>query len=196
MRYNLVTDTGTVLRSHTTIKLEAGYGGRLLYTASDTEYGNELWYSDGNPASTAIWTDINPGPAGSEPSGFYVDGTQVWFMLVYGPDSGRELWKIQSPTGPPELIDIAPGPADSRPSAVAFAAGEFLVTSMGIYRIEDNHAILVNASPYLNPTYQRLLVDVATSCTFSMITSVFPRIKIRKSLRYRRAEYLHGPQRS
>jgi ELWxxDGT repeat protein len=157
MRYNLVTDTGTVLRSHTTIKLEAGYGGRLLYTASDTEYGNELWYSDGNPASTAIWMDINPGPAGSEPSGFYVDGTQVWFS-AYAPDSGRELWKIQSPTGPPELIDIAPGPADSRPSAVAFAAGEFLVTSMGIYRIEDNHAILVNASPYLNPTYQRLLL--------------------------------------
>ena len=92
-RYNLATDTGTVLHSHRSMNLQAGYAGRLLYTATDPDFGRELWYSDGTPETTALWMDINPGPEGSEPTGFYVDGTQALFSATT-PDSGRELWRL------------------------------------------------------------------------------------------------------
>ena len=155
-RYNLATDTGTVLHSHRSMNLQAGYAGRLLYTATDPDFGSELWYSDGTPETTALWMDINPGPEGSEPTGFYVDGTQALFSATT-PDSGRELWRLNDYVTAPQLIDLAPGPANSNPSPVTFAGGVYVATFKGIFRIEDDIAILVDDSPYGNPTYERLL---------------------------------------
>ncbi len=166
-RYNLATDTGTVLHSHRLMNLQAGFGGRLLYTATDPAYGSELWYSDGTPETTALWMDLYPGPTGSEPSGFHVDGPQALFSATT-PDSGQELWRLIDHVAAPQLIDIAPGPADSAPSAVTSAGGDFVVTYMGIYRIEDDHAILVDGSPYPNSGYvdERLLQGLGDTLYF------------------------------
>ncbi|MEJ7594928.1 MAG: hypothetical protein WKF77_25665, partial [Planctomycetaceae bacterium] len=164
-RYNLATDMGTVLRSHTSIDLQVGFGGRLLYPATDPDFGSELWYSDGTPETTALWMDINPGPEGSEPSGFYVDGAYALFSAST-PDSGRELWRLNDHLTAPQLIDIAPGPANSNPSPVTSAGGVFVATYRGIFRIDDDNAILVDDSPYSNPTYERLLQGLGDKLYF------------------------------
>src|SRR6185436_17440160 len=38
-------------------------GNVVIFAASDTEHGRELWRTDGTPQGTSLLMDIDPGPA-------------------------------------------------------------------------------------------------------------------------------------
>ncbi len=92
---------------------------KLLFSASNLEYGNEAWISDGTEAGTRLLGDIAPGSPDSTPSEFTTAGSHAFFAATQSA-TGRELWVVESE---PEIIrmvaDIRPGPVDSDPRNLA-----------------------------------------------------------------------------
>ncbi len=64
--------------------------GRLFFNLIDGS--EEPWVSDGTEAGTVLLKDINPGPAGSSPSGFVATPTGVYFAADDPSGSGRSIW--------------------------------------------------------------------------------------------------------
>ncbi len=54
--------------------------GKLVFVASDSAHGSELWVSDGTAAGTHLLDDIFPGQAGSTISMFGSAGNHLFFM--------------------------------------------------------------------------------------------------------------------
>ena len=86
-------------------------GGTLLFSASQTGTGNELWKSNGGPlgAGTELVANIESGAGGSGPTNFASINGTVFFSANDGTsmvpgDHGRELWKIEPPYTAPELV--------------------------------------------------------------------------------------------
>jgi ELWxxDGT repeat protein len=71
-------------------------GATEVFSANDGKHGRQLWYSDGWPGNTRMATDINPGPAGSNPRDITAIG-QVAYFSAYDRAHGRELWKLTVP---------------------------------------------------------------------------------------------------
>jgi ELWxxDGT repeat protein len=139
-----------MIGSYQSLQLQAEYAGRLLFTASDAEHGDELWYSNGTPETTAIWSDLNPGSASSDPSGFFVDGPFAYFSANTAA-TGRELWTITYPGAPPQLIDVIPGAESSRPSRIVNNGDLYFTAITGVYRLDSqDQAVLVDATLNLN----------------------------------------------
>ena len=84
-------------------------GGAFLFTADDGVHGLEPWKSDGTPGGTALFLDINPGSAESDPHGF----TRLGSTIVFGATTAAtatELWSTDgTPAGTALLKDINPG---------------------------------------------------------------------------------------
>lgn len=66
--------------------------GKLYFFASDSEYGNELWVSDGTEAGTHLVMDICPGKKDSEIRELTVLGNGIFFVADDGLH-GKQLWK-------------------------------------------------------------------------------------------------------
>lgn len=92
--------------------------GRLLFSATDEDHGEELWVTDGTEAGTHRVADLAPGPESSHPgegglahTGFAEAGDRVFFAADR-PDLGIgiELWALPvlRPEEPPP-----PPPGDS-----------------------------------------------------------------------------------
>src|SRR3954469_2667525 len=62
----------------------------LFFSAADTKHGRELWATRGDPATTRMVKDINPGPDGSDPRDFTEFAGRVYFTANDG--KGRTLW--------------------------------------------------------------------------------------------------------
>ncbi len=114
------TATGTVLVSSA---VTPAFGqplvnanGTLYFSGSDGLNGDELWRSDGTPAGTVLVRDINPGSAGSNPSGLTnLNGTLV-FSANDGTD-GNQLWMSHGTAADTVMLkDIYPGNQSSDPS--------------------------------------------------------------------------------
>ncbi|MEO0650324.1 MAG: hypothetical protein AAFZ65_06565 [Planctomycetota bacterium] len=67
--------------------------GRLLLTASDGLFGQELWVTDGTASGTARLTDINPGGGDARPDALIRVGSRFFFAADDGA-FGRELHSI------------------------------------------------------------------------------------------------------
>jgi ELWxxDGT repeat protein len=65
--------------------------GTVFFVMDDGTSGEELWQTDGTAAGTRLVKDINPGGAGSDPSGLVAVGNTLYFFATDG--SGTELWK-------------------------------------------------------------------------------------------------------
>lgn len=88
--------------------------GRILYFAGrDPGHGAELWQCDGTPAGTRRISDINPGPADSDPWSIIEAGGRL-FMHASDASHGRELWVHDVDRTPPALAITSP----VRPTAV------------------------------------------------------------------------------
>jgi len=82
----------------------AGINGTLLFQLNDGVHGWEPWESDGTEAGTRLLDDLAPGGGDSEPSGFTLAGSNIFFNATNG-TQGRELWKI--PVAPTALRSTA-----------------------------------------------------------------------------------------
>ncbi|MEZ5965442.1 MAG: hypothetical protein R3F56_16535 [Planctomycetota bacterium] len=69
-----------------------GVNGTLLFAASQTASGRELWRSDGTVAGTVLVRDIYPGSVGSDPVPMLVSNGILYFTAL-DPTHGREVWR-------------------------------------------------------------------------------------------------------
>jgi ELWxxDGT repeat protein len=94
--------------------------GRIVFAAATDLTGAELWQSDGTPEGTAMVQDIAPGSDSSQPHGFVVAGSHVFFLANDGA-TGVELWALRpadlgtagkSYVFLPLLVRMPPAPQD------------------------------------------------------------------------------------
>ncbi|GEM_PF-2042885 len=86
--------------------------GKLLFSASDSMYGSEVWISDGTSSGTELLKDIYPGESSS--GSVWLSGVGSQYFLLATTDQGRELWKTDGTTEGTVLVkDINPGPGSS-----------------------------------------------------------------------------------
>jgi trimeric autotransporter adhesin len=93
-----------------------GSGKNFVYfTLSESEYGEELWVSDGTQTGTRLVKDIQPGFGSSNPSNTVRLGDYDYFSAsTY--TNGRELWRTDGSAENTSLVkDIAPGKYSSGP---------------------------------------------------------------------------------
>jgi ELWxxDGT repeat protein len=75
-------------------------GGTLLFGAVSRAHGRELWRSDGTEAGTVRLQDLVPGPISSNPTGFTLSGSRVYFAAD-DTVTGEELWSLPLSCLPP-----------------------------------------------------------------------------------------------
>ncbi len=79
---------------------------QVLFVFIDDATGMEIWKTDGTVAGTSLTTDLNPGTAGSNPSGLVNFNNAVYFSGNDGTDL-NELWKINmGSTVPLKLLSL------------------------------------------------------------------------------------------
>ncbi|MFP5212443.1 MAG: ELWxxDGT repeat protein [Acidobacteriota bacterium] len=99
-----------------------GMGGKLFFVTTDSQYGYELWTSDGTGSGTLMVKDINTAAGHSYPKWLTdVKGALLLFSADNGVH-GRELWKSDGTAlGTSLVMDIAPGNAGSSPQDLTVA---------------------------------------------------------------------------
>ncbi|MAT43362.1 MAG: hypothetical protein CL609_13565 [Anaerolineaceae bacterium] len=96
----------------------------LYFTKYDKDHGVELWRSDGTPEGTALWLDILPGPASSEPLSYGICGERLCFS-VNDFIHGRELWSTDGSIENTQLVmDINKNPGSATPIGLSVDEGE------------------------------------------------------------------------
>ena len=88
-----------------------GYQDKILLTASESTYSNELYVYHSTGDSIQRF-DLNPGPEPGFPS-FYTIFQDTLFFAANHPEMGRELWRYDGSAVEP--IDATPGSAPSSP---------------------------------------------------------------------------------
>ncbi|HSF41173.1 MAG TPA: ELWxxDGT repeat protein [Thermoanaerobaculia bacterium] len=100
----------------------------VLFAASDSGSGEELWATDGTPEGTRQVADLQPGPGSSSPSGLTVLGDRAVFAATTDA-TGRELWTSDGTPGGTRLLkDVAPE-GSSSPAGFAHLGGKLLFTA-------------------------------------------------------------------
>ncbi|KAB8145002.1 hypothetical protein F8S13_03980 [Chloroflexia bacterium SDU3-3] len=102
------TAEGTVLLQSTShiretyINLQKAVGSTLYFSIYMPDRGSELWSSDGTAAGTKLYTDINPGAAGSDPEVLLELGGALLVQATTA-SYGRELYLVDIPVGSERL---------------------------------------------------------------------------------------------
>jgi ELWxxDGT repeat protein len=91
------------------------FDGLAYYSNIETNFGFELFRSDGTAAGTFRVGDINPGDANAGPRTLRVFGDRLLFAATRN-GIGRELWQVQAGSLTPTLVaNIAPDGNSSHP---------------------------------------------------------------------------------
>jgi ELWxxDGT repeat protein len=83
-------------------------GNTILFSATTTGYGRELWRTDGTQAGTMLVKDLNPGAASSFPSWFNVLGDKMYFLAWS--EGKRQLFVTDGTEQGTGLATIDPSP--------------------------------------------------------------------------------------
>lgn len=108
----------------------AGLGNAVFFAGThglDSDFGVELWKSDGTAVGTEQVRDIRPGATSSSPSALTPVGGRIFFTAETF-EHGRELWVSDGTSNGTRLVrDILPG------NPIAFDAGpRFLIETGGL----------------------------------------------------------------
>ncbi|MDH5447030.1 MAG: hypothetical protein OEY52_15895 [Gammaproteobacteria bacterium] len=84
------------------------YKGELYFAARSSEFGRELWKSDGTEEGTVMVKDINTGGSSSPDGSFFVISNDLLFFTANDGTHGTELWKTDgTEEGTSMVKDIA-----------------------------------------------------------------------------------------
>jgi ELWxxDGT repeat protein len=88
---------------------------RIVFSATDSRHGGELWTSDGTAAGTRLAGDLCPGACGSNPASFAIEDGRIYFAAGF--DDRIELWRTDgSRPGTVPLARLAtPPPPPGQP---------------------------------------------------------------------------------
>jgi ELWxxDGT repeat protein/VCBS repeat-containing protein len=108
-------------------------GSSSFFVAESTDYGKELWITDGAPGTVPQVIDIATGTDSSNPDSLVEIGGVLYFAADDGVN-GREIWKTDgTPGGTERVTDIVPGAASSNPSKLTNVGGTlYFVADDGI----------------------------------------------------------------
>ncbi|RME19991.1 MAG: PKD domain-containing protein, partial [Candidatus Zixiibacteriota bacterium] len=103
--------------------------GWMVYGNADVTAGAELWVTDGTAANTFMLQDIFPGVGSSNPNGFMVAGSNLYFTANDGL-TGVELWSM-----PLSSFDRGAFSVTANATLIGEAAGTatFTVTRTGFF---------------------------------------------------------------
>jgi ELWxxDGT repeat protein len=106
-------------------------GGKVYFSYDDGAHGRELWVSDGTPAGTRLFADIQPGAGSSDPRHLHAEGSVLLFAASDGVH-GVEPWRTDGTAPGTRMIqDIAPGILPSSPV-------EFTVSGPNLYFVAND----------------------------------------------------------
>lgn len=91
--------------------------GSLIFTAETSNFGQELWITDGTEEETRMLKDINPGTASGGAIGYYAILDDKLIFPFYDSQNGTELWSTDGTESGTNLIkDIKSGTESSEPN--------------------------------------------------------------------------------
>jgi ELWxxDGT repeat protein len=118
-------------------------GDRIVFIVSDAVHGAEPWGSDGTFEGTGILQDIEPGAAGSYPSGLRLVNGQVLFT-AFDSFAGSALWRSDgTPEGTRRVMSLpstGSGEAASTGALYFFACSPGTAAPYAVWRSDGTEA--------------------------------------------------------
>jgi ELWxxDGT repeat protein len=106
-------------------------GGAFVFGADDGVHGWEPWRSDGTLAGTTLLSDLVPGSAGSNASGFATANGAFAFFFAATDAGQAALWRTDgTPSGTQRIAGFGAPPADGfRPDVLGVVGGRLVFTT-------------------------------------------------------------------
>lgn len=96
----------------------------ILYSASNSEFGRELWFYNADLKASTRLTDINPGSGASNPEELTIGGGKYYFVANDG-TRGKEVWVFNPADQTSSILrDVRPGAEGSDPKDLHFLDGK------------------------------------------------------------------------
>jgi ELWxxDGT repeat protein len=106
--------------------------GLMFFLATNSEFGRELWKSDGTKEGTLIVKDIFPNEESSGISSFFaVIGNKLYFNASDA-DNGGELWMTDGTEAGTTMIDIVSGSGSSSPMSFTGIGGTLYFSAQDV----------------------------------------------------------------
>jgi ELWxxDGT repeat protein len=139
------------------------YDGELYFRANNLPHGNnvELWAFDGTVARLAA--DINPGPAGSDPTDLAVYADKLYFCAT-GPGGASKLWQFDALNG----ASLAPGSASlaglpqemfAYAGNLYFRAARFSDVGIELWKFDGVSQAPINLFPGTGSSYPQHFIE-------------------------------------
>jgi ELWxxDGT repeat protein len=114
------------------------FEGKLLFTASGSGIGFELFIHDPATTTATNLADIWPGSSSSSPRNFCVAGSQLYFQSNDG-THGAEIWVTDGTgAGTTLALDVVPGADGSNPTDLKYVNGKLMFLSRNHYLYESD----------------------------------------------------------
>lgn len=121
------------------------FNGSLLFVATDSDHGTELWKYNGNSAPQMV-ADIAGGSESSSPADFSIYNGTLYFT-AYSTEYGKEIWSYNGAGAPERLSELCDGSCSHYPKNLTAHNGK-------MYFIRDTSEVwsLSTEAPQATPT--------------------------------------------